>query len=49
MKMKTKSPVFTADRVTTDMLMLLLQAVAVGAAAALLAAAVIAGLVALAA
>lgn len=47
MKFKTKPPVFTADRITSDMLMLTLQAVVVGAAAAMLAGLIVAGMVAL--
>jgi hypothetical protein len=47
MKIKAKPAVFAADKVTADMLMLVLQALIVGAAAALLSAAVVAGIVAL--
>ena len=47
MKFKTKPAVFTADRIASDMLMLTLHAVAVGAAAAMLAGLIVAGMVAL--
>jgi hypothetical protein len=47
MKTKTKPAVFTADKVTADMLMLAVQAMVVGAAAALLSALVVAAVVAL--
>lgn len=47
MKIKAKPAVFTADRVTADMLMLTLQAAGVGVAAALLAAGLVALFVAL--
>jgi hypothetical protein len=47
MKTKAKPAVFTADKVTTDMTLLALQALVVGAAAALLSAAVVAGIVTL--
>jgi len=46
MKIKTKPPVFTADRIAGDMLMLTLQAVAVGAAAAMAAGLIVAGMMA---
>lgn len=47
MKLKSKPAVFAADKVTTDMLMLALQALVVGAAAALLSALLVAAFVAL--
>ncbi len=47
MKIRTKPAVFTADRITRDMLMLALQALAVGAAAAMLSGLVVAAVVAL--
>ena len=47
MKFKTRPAVFAADRVTSDMLMLVLHAVIVGAAAAVLSSAMVVGLVAL--
>ena len=47
MKIRTKPAVFTADRVTRDMLMLALQALVVGAAAAMLSGLVVAVVVAL--
>ena len=47
MKIRTKPAVFAAEKVTADMLMLLLQALIVGAAAAMLSGLVVAGLVAL--
>jgi hypothetical protein len=46
MKIKTKPAVFTADRIAGDMLMLTLQAVAVGAAAAMAAGLIVAGMMA---
>ena len=49
MKMKARPAVFTSDRVTADMLALVVQALMVGAAAAMLSAMVVAALVALAA
>jgi hypothetical protein len=49
MKLKAKPAVFTSDRVTSDMLKLTLQAVAVGAAAAITSGLIVAGMVALAA
>jgi hypothetical protein len=47
MKFKTKPAVFTADRVTADMLALAAQAVIVGTAAAMLSGLVVAVVVAL--
>ena len=47
MKIKTKPAVFAAEKVTSDMLMLVLQALIVGAAAAMLSGMVVAALVAL--
>ena len=47
MRFKTKPAVFAADRVTSDMLMLVLHALIVGAAAAVLSSAMVVGLVAL--
>ena len=47
MKIRTKPAVFAAQKVAADMLMLLLQALIVGAAAAMLSGLVVAGLVAL--
>lgn len=47
MKLKRKPAVFTADRVTADMLMLALQAVIVGTAAAMLSGLIVAVVVAL--
>ena len=47
MKIKTKPAVFAAEKVTGDMLMLVLQALIVGAAAAMLSGMVAAALVAL--
>jgi hypothetical protein len=47
MKIKSKPAVFTADKVTADMLALALQALIVGAAAAMLSALVVAGFLAL--
>lgn len=47
MKLKSKPAVFAAEKVTTDMLMLALQALVVGAAAALLSALLVAAFVAL--
>ena len=47
MKIRTKPAVFAAEKVTADMLMLVLQALIVGAAAATLSGMVVAALVAL--
>jgi hypothetical protein len=47
MKIKTKPAVFTADKVTSDMLMLALHALIVGVAAATLSGLVVAAFVAL--
>lgn len=47
MKMRSKPAVFEADKVTTDMLMLALQALIVGAATATLAGLLIAAVVSL--
>ncbi len=47
MKFKNKPAVFTADRVTADMLALALQAVVVGTAAAILSGLIVAGVAAL--
>ncbi len=47
MKIKSKPAVFAAEKLTTDMLMLALQALIVGAAAAMLAGLAVAVLVAL--
>jgi hypothetical protein len=47
MKIKTKPAVFAAERIAGDMLMLTLQAVAVGAAAAMAAGLIVAGMIAL--
>lgn len=47
MKIKTKPAVFAAEKVTGDMLMLVVQALIVGAAAAMLSGMVVAALVAL--
>ncbi len=48
MKIKTKPAVFTAEKITGDMLALALQALIAGTAAALLSAAAVAAMVALA-
>ncbi len=47
MRFKTKPAVFTADRITSDMLMLVMHALIVGCAAAVLSGAMVLGLVAL--
>ena len=47
MKIRVKPAVFAAEKVTADMLMLVLQALIVGAAAAMLSGMVVAALVAL--
>jgi hypothetical protein len=47
MKIRAKPAVFAAEKVTGDMLMLVLQALIVGAAAAMLSGMVVAALVAL--
>ena len=47
MKIRTKPAVFAAEKITGDMLMLVVQALIVGAAAAMLSAMVVAAMVAL--